>query len=209
MPTMQASPAQTGMSSRTSKIARRFRALAPERRDIKLERLLNSDDGHSLELVDGQLVKKPDMGGIACVASNKLAYFLTGYVLKQKNGYIISSEATYKCFSGDKLTIRKPDISFVKKGRFPNEEIPDGSILIPPDLAVEVISKYDTINNLERKLKDFSDAGVFETWLVIPAERLVLVCKQNGVRIRLNEQATLSCEDLLPGFALKVSEIFE
>ena len=209
MPTMQASPAQTGRTSRSTKFARRFRTLTPERRDIKLERLLNSDDGHSLELVDGKLVEKPDMGGIACVASNKLAYFLTGYVLKQKNGYIISSEATYKCFSGEKLTIRKPDISFVKKGRFPNEEIPDGSILIPPDLAVEVLSKYDMSAKLERKLKDYSDAGVFETWIVIPPTRMVLVCKKNSVRIELNEHATLSCEDLLPGFALKVSEIFE
>ena len=50
----------------------------------------------------------------------------------------------YQCFPHDPGLVRKPDVSFVRYGRFPGGVLPEGWAKIPPDLAVEVVSPNDT-----------------------------------------------------------------
>ena len=57
--------------------------------------------------------------------------------------------------------VRRPDVSFVKKGRLPGDVAPKGWVKIPPDLAVEVVSPNDSVEELiEEKLADYRKAGV-------------------------------------------------
>ena len=48
--------------------------------------------------------------------------------------------------------VRKPDVSFVRYGRLPGGVLPRGWIKIRPDLAVEVVSPNDTVEELNEKL---------------------------------------------------------
>ena len=54
-------------------------------------------------------------------------------------------------------TVRAPDIAFLRQARRPKE--PDNYIQGPPDLAVEIISYFDRLGDVDDKTKQWLDAG--------------------------------------------------
>ena len=79
----------------------------------------------------------------------------------------------------DPRAFRRPDVSFVAAGRVPTPA-PGGPLPFAPDLAVEVVSPDDGIEELETKLAEYRAAGVRLVWVVIPAVRLVRVFPRGG-----------------------------
>jgi Uma2 family endonuclease len=100
------------------------------------------------------------------------------------------------------------DVSFVAKGRFPNDEVPTGDILFAPDLGVEVVSPNDTFEQIEIKVNEFLDVGTRMFWVVSPTAKTILVRRPNKTCTALDANDTLSGEDVLPGFACSVAELF-
>ena len=96
--------------------------------------------------------------------------------------------------------VRKPDVSFIRKGRLPGDAIPKGWVKIAPDLAVEVISPNDTAEDLEEKLEDYQKAGVPLVWVIYPERRMARVFRQGSPPVVLGEDDELSGEDVIPGF---------
>ncbi|MBI1259561.1 MAG: hypothetical protein GC204_19000 [Chloroflexi bacterium] len=78
---------------------------------------------------------------------------------------------------------------------------------LPPDLAIEVVSPNDKPIEIENKVKDYLRAGVRLFVFVYPATRSVYVFK-GGEVARLSTDDTLDFSAVLPGFSLKVNEIF-
>ena len=103
--------------------------------------------------------------------------------------------------------MRKPDVSFIRLGRLPGEEIPEGWISIAPDLAVEVISPNEFYYEVDQKLLEYLAAGVREVWIVNPQARTVRVRRADGTGCELNENQELTSE-LLPGFRCRVGDFF-
>lgn len=77
-----------------------------------------------------------------------------------------------------------------------------------PDIAAEVLSPGDTASEVHEKAEDWLRAGCQEVWLVDPrlqrVSKLTLIDNQIRHEI-LDDQLT---SDVLPGFAMPVSEIF-
>jgi Uma2 family endonuclease len=74
-------------------------------------------------------------------------------------------------------------------------------------LAVEVISPHDRVRDLDRKVDDYFDAGVEEVWLIRPhVERVSVYRKDRSREFRMG--STLTSPEMLPGFALKLSDLF-
>lgn len=174
----------------------------------EMEAMVEENEYPSFELVDGELTEKREMGGKASKLCSKLCRRVGTFVEQHDLGHVFNSEASYKCFPGARVSIRKPDISFVKRGRFPKENVPEGNILIAPDLAIEVVSLHDSINKLERKLEDYRRAGIPEVWVVIYASKKIRVFKANSPLLEFNSNEVLTSE-LLPGFSLKVGDLFD
>src|SRR5262245_59881186 len=103
------------------------------------EDLLSLPDGKRFELVNGPLLEK-DVGAKASWIAGELHARLRNFNAEHRLGWALPSDTGYQCFSEEANRVRKPDVSFIRAGRLPNDELPDGHILIPPDLAVEVIS---------------------------------------------------------------------
>ncbi len=78
---------------------------------------------------------------------------------------------------------------------------------VAPDLAIEVISPGDTINDFEDKLIDYRWAGIKLVWEVNPTFRFVRVHRLDDTITFLRENDTLTGEDVLPGFSAKVKEL--
>ena len=77
-----------------------------------------------------------------------------------------------------------------------------------PDLAVEVISRGNTREEMERKLLDYFAAGVRLVWYVYPVMREVRVYTMPEAYVTLGGQDTLDGGDVLPGFQLPLATLF-
>ena len=62
-----------------------------------------------------------------------------------------------------------------RSGRLPGDVAPEGWVKIPPDLAVEVVSPNDSVEDLEEKLDDYRKARVPLIWVIYPEARKVKV----------------------------------
>jgi Uma2 family endonuclease len=114
---------------------------------------------------------------------------------------------TFRCFPDDPNLIRRPDIAFVAADRAATIP-PQGHVRIAPDLAIEVISPTNTINVFEEKLSDYRSADVKLVWEVNPTLRYVRIHRPNRTTLLLEEDEILSGEGVLPGFSVKVAELF-
>lgn len=79
---------------------------------------------------------------------------------------------------------------------------------MPPDLVIEVISPTDRWSDVDEKVQEYFDAGVRLVWVLDPRTRSVLACRDDGSALRLVGEAILGGEDVVPGFAVRVSDLF-
>lgn len=77
-----------------------------------------------------------------------------------------------------------------------------------PTVVVEVISPTDMVAPMDEKVAQYFDAGVAEVWVVHPDVESVEIRRPNGTATWLGVDDTLSGGGLIPGFAVKVRDIF-
>jgi Uma2 family endonuclease len=181
-------------------------AVATEVRRYTPEDLLAMPDGKSYELVDGRLVGR-NMGAESSEVGGNLHSNLHVFCRDRDLGKVWPADNGYQCFPHAPGLVRRPDVSFVKKGRLPGDVSPRGWIKIPPDLAVEVVSPNDIVEELEEKLEDYQKVGVPLVWVIYPERRKARVFRLNGPDLLLSEDDELSGEDIIPGFRCPLREI--
>ena len=110
-------------------------------------------------------------------------------------------------------TVRGPDISLMLLPRGPGVTLTRRFVLNPPDIAVEVVSPSNTAAEMERKIREYLAAGSQRVWVVYPATptvgRRVVIHRPDGSTITYTGNDVITDEELLPGFSLPLSEIFE
>ena len=160
------------------------------------------DDYHRHELIKGELLTltppKREHGRIV----TNLAMILGLHVKANRLG-VVYTESGYH-IERDPDTVLGPDASFVAQDRVESE---DGYYSRPPDLAIEVLSPGDRKSYVERKLAIWLETGTRSVWLVNPRRRTVEVISSFNDRRMLHEDDEL-VDDTVPGFRVKVSEIF-
>ena len=181
-------------------------AVATETRRHTPEDLLTMPDGKSYELVNGRLVERK-MGAESSEVGGNLHARLHVFCQDHDLGKVWPADNGFQCFPNAPGLVRRPDVSFVKKGRLPGDVSPDGWVKIRPDLAVEVVSPGDTIEEFEEKLEDYRRAGIRLVWVIYPKRRKARVIHLDGPDIVLSEDEELSGEDVVPGFRCPLREI--
>jgi Uma2 family endonuclease len=157
------------------------------------------------ELVDGVLVEKA-MGFEESMLALLLGSFLINFVRQHDLGIVAGADGTLRLRPG---LVRIPDVSFVSWARLPERRSPGKPIPdLAPDLAVEVLSKSNTLQEMERKLREYFQAGVRLVWYIDPEARTVEVFTAVDWSTMLDESQTLDGGDVLPGFALPLCELF-
>src|SRR5262245_27769722 len=166
------------------------------------------DDRQGCELIDGVWVEKP-MSSIAGAVESNINFAVKGHVRANKLGFVFSENGMYQLFSSKPKNMRRPDVSFVRFGRLPDDKVPAGKMQLAPDLAVEVISPTDVAEEVETKLDEYLRAGVRLEWIVYIPTRNVWAYKADGSAKLYRSGENLSGEDVLPGFSVPVAELFE
>jgi Uma2 family endonuclease len=164
----------------------------------------NVPDG--FELVDGRLVEVP-MGTESAYVGGELHRRMSNHCVTSNLGWVFPSDAGYRCFPHRPRLLRKPDVSFVRAGRFPGNRPPRGDSRLAPDLVVEVVSPNDLAEDVQEKVTDYLTAGVRLVWVVYPTSRMAVEYRPGGVANWVPEQGELDGRDVVNGFRCKLAEI--
>jgi Uma2 family endonuclease len=175
---------------------------------ITPEQLLTLPDRERYELVNGELVEMPAMSLEGAAIGNRLGSRLQAFVEVSKLGVVLNSDASYQCFLDDPNRIRRPDVSFIRKGRLSDEQFEQGHCLIAPVFAVEIVSPNDILYDVEEKIEEYLAAGVELVWMISPKSRSITVYRLHGKAERFDGGALAGGEAVLPGFEIRVSELF-
>lgn len=170
---------------------------------VTAEVLLNEDKEY--EIVDGQPEEKEMGGARHGGVGARLIVRLGSHVESNNLGGVYGADTTYKIGKNERL----PDVSFVAAERIPAEGEPEGIWNIAPDLAIEIISPNDLWEKVQGKVREYFAAGVRQVWLVSPEYRTITVFQSPTQDKIFTEEDELTCEELLPGFRLRLSELFK
>lgn len=156
------------------------------------------------ELVDGTLIEKT-MGTYESRIAGKIFGFLFIYIQGNPLGELFPADGQLKL---RKQRIRIPDVSFVANDRVEKSDFKKAKIAsMSPNLAVEVISESNSKKEMDDKLKEYFATGSEEVWYVYPESRELHQFTSPDSPIVHREDGVVTTR-LLPGFELKVKEIF-
>ena len=169
-------------------------------------RLYSHRDGR-YELVDGEVVEMaPVNEEHGEVASNINGAF---YVYSRRfNTGRAGVETGYRLQS-DPDTVRGPDVYFSLSRRPGGRARSAGFVSGAPEIAVEVISPSNSSAELERKVAEYLAAGSQRVWAVYPTSRTVSVHLADGTTRTYSGKDVITDAELLPGFSLSLSDIFD
>ena len=156
------------------------------------------------ELVDGVLVEKT-MGYEESALAVRIAAILDAFVKARRLGVVAGADGLLRLAKG---LVRIPDVSFVNRSRLPRGRPRRPIPKLAPNLAVEVLSEGNTDQEMARKLREYFDSGVEIVWIFDPPVRTVRVYTSLHRSRVLNESQTLTGGAVLPGFRVRLAEIF-
>ena len=166
---------------------------------------IHDQENRLCELLDGTLLEKT-MGSFESYLALYLGHLLTTFVAENHLGIVLGADGMLRLAPG---LVRIPDVSFVSWDRLPGRTFPREEIWrLAPDLAVEVISRGNTRQEMTRKLADYFSAGVRLVWYVYPAACEVQVYEALDKCVTLAVQDTLDGGSVLPGFRLPLATLF-
>ena len=165
-------------------------------------------DGKPRELIRGQVVETMPAGFEHGSIAQWVATQLTLYQ-QQIHQYLgeVVVETGFVIRYPDSESVRAPDVAFIRKERVPDPR-PHTFAAFAPDLVVEVVSPNDAYSAVREKVEEWLRAGVSVVWVVDPFRRTVEVFRLDAPVEVLREGSTLTCESLLPGFALPLTTLF-
>jgi Uma2 family endonuclease len=177
----------------------------PTSRELEeIELALQSQEGAQYEFVGGELSER-HVSTESSRTATRFVWLLMNHVTPRGLGEIYDSELGIRIFS-DPMETRRADVSFVSAARAPQQD--SGYLNVPPDLVVEVVSPGDNAARLRAKVRAWLGANVRLVWVAYPEDREIQVYRTSGESSILSADDEITGEDVIPGFATKVRELF-
>ncbi|MEG3911543.1 Uma2 family endonuclease [Microcoleus sp. w2-18bC1] len=173
-----------------------FFQLCQENENIRLERTAK-----------GELIIMSPAGGETGSSNAGLTAQIWIWNQQSKLGKVFDSSTGFKLPNNAN---RAPDASWVKLERW-DALTPEQQKKFPPicpDFVVELMSPSDSLKETQDKMKEYRDNGAVLGWLINRKSRQVEIYRQNREVEVLESPATVSGEDVLPGFVLNLESIW-
>ena len=164
------------------------------------------EPGNRHELVRGELHRMSPAGWWHGAVASRVDRLLGTFVDERSLGVVFGAETGF-LLERDPDTVRAPDVAFVAAARVPRE-VSAGFFPGPPDLAVEVVSPGDSFTSVHEKALSWIEHGTRVVWVVDPNARRVTVYRGRHDVWPLAADDELVGGDVLPGFAIRVRELF-
>lgn len=156
---------------------------------------------------DGDLIITPPTGG----KTGGRNFFLTGeffqWAKADGTGKGFDSSTGFTLPNGAK---RSPDLAWITLGRWNalSEEEQERFPPLCPDFVVELLSRFDALAYLRRKMEEYIANGAQLGWLIDPVERRVYIYRPQIAVECLDHPLGVSGEPLLPGFTLDLEPLW-
>ena len=173
-----------------------FFELCQENENIRLERTAK-----------GELIIMSPAGGETGSSNAGLTAQIWIWNQQNKLGKVFDSSTGFKLPNGAN---RAPDASWVKLETW-NALTPEQQKKFPPicpDFVVELMSPSDSLKETQDKMKEYRDNGAVLGWLINRKSRQLEIYRPNQEVEVLESPATVSGEDVLPGFILNLESIW-
>lgn len=161
---------------------------------------------HIFEYIGGEIVDVPS-NPFASEIAQLFGFFIRLFLRENKiAGHVTTADGGFMV-AGERYA---PDVAYISHDRQP-ELAQSGYNPNPPELAVEVISDESNARELDTlmlKISNYMAVGTV-VWVVYPVSQMIRVHVQGQPVQIINKDGTLDGGDVLPGFLLAVSEIFE
>ncbi|MFQ5932399.1 MAG: Uma2 family endonuclease [Nitrospiraceae bacterium] len=162
------------------------------------------------ELVNGEVIEMAPVGGVHGQLTGRIYRRLAAHVEQHGRGEVVVGDVGFVLsLPNDPERVRAPDVAFVSSPRLPGGRLPQGFFQSAPDLAVEVLSPSDNPLEVQQKVRDYLETGARLVWVVAPQAKTVTVYRADGSARLLREHERLEGEDVLPGLAIPLTEVFQ
>lgn len=172
-----------------------FVQLALANRDLQLERTAT-----------GELIVMPPTGGETGKRNAEIEGQLWLWNRQRKLGVAFDSSTGFHLPNGSD---RSPDAAWVRLDRWEAIAPEERESFVPlcPDFVVELRSKNDNMEPLRVKMREYRDNGARLGWLIDRKNKKVEIYRSGREVEVLENPASLSGEDVLPGFVLDLTEV--
>lgn len=155
----------------------------------------------------GELIIMPPTGGETSNRNAGLTAQIWVWNEQTQLGKVFDSSGGFKLPNG---ADRSPDTSWVKLERWNALTAEQKTKFAPlcPDFVVELLSPSDSLKDTQEKMKEYQVNGACLGWLINRKSRQVEVYRQGQDVEVLESPASLSGEDVLPGFVLNLASIW-
>ena len=136
----------------------------------------------------------------------KIAVVFGNWCEKNNSGYGFDSNTG---FTLPNKAMRAPDLSWIEKEKWENIPREDRKRFahICPDFVIELLSTSDSLNETMNKMEEWIENGCLLGWLINPETRTTHIYKPGMNPTEIPFRETLSGENVLPRFELKLDKI--
>jgi Uma2 family endonuclease len=170
--------------------------------------LCQENDNLRFELTAQQeLIIMPPTGSETGQRSGKVFLRVGNWAEADGTGIVFDSSTGFTLPNG---AIRSPDASWIKRERWDalTKEQQVGFAPICPDFVIELRSPTDRLSELQEKMQEYVANGARLGWLIDPSDKRVYVYRPDQPVEVINDPLSLSGESVLPGFVLRVQELW-
>ncbi|MEH2423053.1 MAG: Uma2 family endonuclease [Nostoc sp.] len=173
-----------------------FYQLCEENPDLKLERN-----------VQGELIIMPPTGGETGKSNSTINAQIWFWNYENQLGEVFDSSTGFTLPNG---ADRSPDVSWVEKSRWDalTKEQKEKFIPLCPDFVIEILSPNDSLKKIQNKMQEYIENGCRLGWLLNAKKQEVEIYRPGQNVEVLKFPQTISGENILPGFVLKIQLIW-
>jgi len=151
----------------------------------------------------GELIIMPPVGGES--GKREADYIIDLGLWNRRTGLgkVFSSSTVFKLPGGGD---RSPDAAWVRQRRWDALSADERKKFPPicPDVVIELRSESDHLKPLQAKMQEYLESGLRLGWLINPQDQTVEIYRTGQSAEAVTCPATLSGEDILPGFLLEI-----
>ena len=173
-----------------------FVELASANRDLQLERTAT-----------GELILMPPTGGETGNRNSDISGQLWLWNRQTRLGKTFDSSSGFHLPNG---ADRSPDAAWVRQDRWDALSPEERKSFVPlcPDFVLELRSENDNMEPQRAKMREYMENGARLGWLIDRKNRKVEIYRQGQDVELLDNPVTLSGEDVLLGFVLDLTEVW-
>ena len=179
----------------------------------QFDQIAEVEEINKVELTaSGELIVMPPTGGDTGRKNSDLNLQIGNWAKQDGTGICFDSSTLFILPNGAR---RSPDVSWILKDRWNRLSVEEKRKFPPiaPDFVIELVSPSDAsmtrYKSLQEKIQEYINNGVRLGWLINPEKKIAEIFRPNqSVEIEQNP-STLQGENVLPGFVLDLTEIFD